>query len=840
MRKISFKKIIITAIVLALFSFSESIYAEENTPVESDIFVERVEGISNDFIRGVDISSVRSLEKSGVEFYNQQGVQQDIFTTFSEVGINYIRVRVWNDPFDSSSRSYGGGVNDVETATEIGKRATQNGMKLLVDFHYSDFWADPAKQKAPKEWMNKTLAEKEKAVYDFTYETLKKMSDEGIDIGMVQIGNETNNGIAGETTWENMSALFNAGSQAVREFNSNIKVALHFTNPERTGNYEKIASNLEEYNVDYDIFASSYYPFWHGTLDNLTTVLSKIAEDYDKEVIVAETSYAYTAKDGDGHQNTVPNDGQTIDYPLSVQGQAHSLRDVIQSVVNVGEKGIGVFYWEAAWLPVGPPENVVDNQILWEKYGSGWASSFASEYDPEDAGQWFGGSAVDNQALFDFNGYPLSSLNTFKYVYTGAIAEIKVEEIRPVNLEFIKGETIELPDTVTVIYNNSQEGTESVVWNPQDLKDMLTGEIGTYLIRGKLVDGKDITANVKIMAVNQVVNPSFEESDRSMWEIIYPSDQKEHANFQENASDAYTGQYAVHFYSENQIDFKLQQTLYNLESGVYKVQANIQGGDANESEMYLYAETADDKTRTHTQVDGWANWKNPEIAEVTVTNGILTVGMSVTASPGAWGSIDDFQVYRIRDLESDESGSPVTTPSEPETDVPDSEEEDVQESEPLNENEVVDDIKFLSAPVIESIRDGDTLIRGEGEEKTTTVVALVDNAVIGRKEINGSFEMRLERPVKEGEIIEFYVMSESDLQSESVLVTVLPILADSIDAEEENDLSSEKIIKNESELEMKSNRILPQTGTTKSWTYVVGIAILSLSFFLIFKVQKAR
>src|SRR5690625_7970084 len=120
------------------------------------------------------------------------------------------------------------------------------------------------------------LDEKKNALYEITRDSLQEMRDQGIDIGMVQIGNETNNGIAGEEGWANMSALFNAGSEAVRDIDPNILVALHFTNPERSGSYNSIAENLKTNNVDYDVFASSYYPFWHGTLDNLTNVLKKI------------------------------------------------------------------------------------------------------------------------------------------------------------------------------------------------------------------------------------------------------------------------------------------------------------------------------------------------------------------------------------------------------------------------------------------------------------------------------------------------------------------------------------------------------------------------------------
>ena len=169
-------------------------------PVKADIFVERVTGMRDGFIKGVDLSSIPSLEESGVKFYTSTGEEKDVFQQFADGGANYVRVRVWNDPYDANGNGYGGGNNDVNKAAQIGKRAKDAGMKLLVDFHLSDFWTDPGKQQAPKAWKNMTISEKEQAVYAYVKQSLKTISDAGADIGMVQIGNETNNGVCGETT----------------------------------------------------------------------------------------------------------------------------------------------------------------------------------------------------------------------------------------------------------------------------------------------------------------------------------------------------------------------------------------------------------------------------------------------------------------------------------------------------------------------------------------------------------------------------------------------------------------------------------------------------------------
>ena len=179
---------------------------------------------------------------------------------------------------------------------------------------------------------------------------------------------------------------------------------------------KEYAKQLALYEVDYDVFASSYYPFWHGTLDNLASVLTSISETYGKKTLIAETSYAYTEKDTDFFHNTV-GEGSDVarPYPFTVKGQADSVRDLTDTAVNQIKDCLGICYWEGAWISVGT-KSYEDNKKLWEKYGSGWASRFAAVYDPEDAGKYWGGTAVDNQALFDEKGHPLPSLKVFSLI----------------------------------------------------------------------------------------------------------------------------------------------------------------------------------------------------------------------------------------------------------------------------------------------------------------------------------------------------------------------------------------------------------------------------------------
>src|SRR5215207_4979297 len=302
---------------------------EEPGPVEAGIFVEKVDGLAPDFVNGVDVSTVLSLEESGVVFRDASGTASDLFTVLAEGGVNTVRVRVWNDPFDAEGHGYGGGNVDVARAVEIGSRATTAGLSVLVDFHYSDFWADPARQLVPKAWQDLGPAETVDALHDFTVESLQAFENAGVAVSMVQVGNETNNAIAGYTRAgreidAQFAALLSAGTSAVREVLPDALVAVHFTNPETSGRYATYAAGLAQFGVDYDVFASSYYPYWHGSTENLTSVLSDIATTYGKQVMVAETSWARTLEDGDGHPNVIGAGTITDTTPRACRARRHS------------------------------------------------------------------------------------------------------------------------------------------------------------------------------------------------------------------------------------------------------------------------------------------------------------------------------------------------------------------------------------------------------------------------------------------------------------------------------------------------------------------------------------
>ena len=618
-------------------------------PEESTIFVEPVDGISDDFYRGMDASAVLALENSGVKYYNFDGEKQDVFMTLAQAGVNYIRLRVWNDPYDENGNGYGGGNNDVATAIALGQRATKYGMKVCIDFHYSDFWADPKKQFVPKAWEGMDIEEKSDALYNFTLESLTQLLDAGVDVGMVQIGNEINNGMSGETDVANVRKLLTAGSKAVREAAVNsgkeILVAVHYTNIDDMKKLDTLLTGLQVKEIDYDIVGLSFYPYWHGTMDDLKNAITHIRNTYGKKVYVAENAYCYTAEDGDGSANSVEGtDDLAEGYSASVQGQANEVRDVCAAASEAGAEG--VFYWEGTWIPVGPAD--ADNSDLWEKYGSGWASSYASGYDPKDAGQYYGGCSWDNQAMFDFTGHPLASLNVFKYLKYGATAPLAVDSIPEVTVACNIGTDPELPDTVSVIYNDRSEAQVPVIWNTDDVAAIDTKNGGNFTVSGTLEDGTEVTAAVTVDRINYVQNPSFEDSDTSMWTINY-SGETDPTDYQVKAADAHSGEVAFHFWSGSaDMDFSIEQSFTDLEPGTYELSAFSQGGDlSDDASMELYAMVDGKELTAPFKLTTYADWQNPTVSEIKVTDGSLTIGVRYKCNVNSWGTLDDVTLYKI-------------------------------------------------------------------------------------------------------------------------------------------------------------------------------------------------
>ena len=364
------------------------------------------------FIKGMDLSTLLELERLGAKYFDG-GIERDVLDIMKDYDVDTIRLRIWNDPRGTSGESYGAGENDVPTTLEIAKRATEKGFGVLLNFHYSDFWTDPGKQIKPKAWAHMDAQRLTQAVYDFTRETLELFLREGVRVTMVQVGNELSNGLlwpegrldvdAGICEYDNIAAFVSAGIRAVREVKAEIPIMIHLDNGGNNELYRRWFDHYVERGEDFDLIGLSYYPFWHGNMDQLIANMNDIASRYQKDLVIAEVSMGFTMESYQSYEKladherkgyaTKPSLVEKIEFPMTKEGQCDFMKTLLQRMETVTDhRARGFFWWEPAWIPVA---------------GSGWATPASLEYmnDPGPCGnEWA------NQALFDYDGNVLPTL----------------------------------------------------------------------------------------------------------------------------------------------------------------------------------------------------------------------------------------------------------------------------------------------------------------------------------------------------------------------------------------------------------------------------------------------
>jgi arabinogalactan endo-1,4-beta-galactosidase len=336
-------------------------------------------------IKGGDVSTLAKNEAFGGVYRDSAGNLRDPLQLLRDNGMNYARLKVWVNPPD--------GFNNRARVLEMAQRIKGLGLGLIVDFHYSDSWADPGQQTKPAAWQNLSFNQLRDAVYNHTFDVLSGLAAQGTPADIVQVGNEIRNGMLwpdGSTdNWNNLAQLLIAGADAVNDVNSSTQVMLHLDQGGDNGAFRSWFDNATNRGVPFDIIGASYYCYWHGSLADLRNNLNDVAARYGRPVMVMETAYGFTMENDDSTGNIF---NQThVDrcgYPATPAGQVQQLRDVFQVVSQVPNgRGLGVFYWEPTWTAVP---------------GSGW--------DPTDPNS---GNAWENQALFDYQDRPLPAISVF-------------------------------------------------------------------------------------------------------------------------------------------------------------------------------------------------------------------------------------------------------------------------------------------------------------------------------------------------------------------------------------------------------------------------------------------
>lgn len=363
-----------------------------------------------DFIKGADISTLLEAEQHGAKFYNQNGQQQDAIAILKANGVNTVRLRLWVDPQDADGNTYGGGSNNLENTIALAKRVKAQGLKLLLDFHYSDFWTDPGKQFKPKAWEKMDYPQLKTAIHDYTRDTIARFKKEGVLPDMVQIGNEINGGMLwpegkswgqGGGEFDRLAGLLTAAIGGLKENltdGEQVKVMLHLAEGTKNDTFRWWFDEITRRNVPFDIIGLSMYTYWNGPISALKANMDDISKRYNKDVIVVEAAYGYTLDNCDNAENSFQaKEEKDGGYPGTVQGQYDYIHDLMQAVIDVpDQRGKGIFYWEPTWIAVP---------------GTTWATKAGMKYIHDE---WKEGNARENQALFDCQGKVLPSITVFK------------------------------------------------------------------------------------------------------------------------------------------------------------------------------------------------------------------------------------------------------------------------------------------------------------------------------------------------------------------------------------------------------------------------------------------
>jgi arabinogalactan endo-1,4-beta-galactosidase len=334
-------------------------------------------------ILGADISSLQRALGLGAKYYYENQIEGDPVQILMDHGVNTIRLRVWVNPPH--------GENNQNKVVEFASAIKAKGLKLLMDFHYSDTWADPAHQVKPAAWVGYNFSQLQKALYEHTLDVCSNLKTAGASPEMVQVGNEINPGLLlpdGSTSnWDNLSTLLKQGYQAVKTCLPSTQVMVHIANAGDKAGALTWFDNAQSYGVQWDIIGLSYYSYWHGTVDSMEETVKTVKSRYGKPVIIVETAYPFTFEGNDDEMNIIhPKCNLPLDYPVTPAGQAGNLAAVMNGARAAG--AVGVFYWEPTWTTV---------------MGNGW-----DPFNPDSGNQW------ENQALFDFNGKALPAMNEFK------------------------------------------------------------------------------------------------------------------------------------------------------------------------------------------------------------------------------------------------------------------------------------------------------------------------------------------------------------------------------------------------------------------------------------------
>ena len=568
-----------------------------------------------DFYKGMDLSFVPEYLDNGLVTYDLDGTPLPPLALAKKYGVNSIRLRIWHSPERiPESRGY----CSLSHTLAMAKQIKEYGLHFLLDFHYSDYWADPAQQRKPKDWENYSFEELKEAVFHYTKDTLAALKRENALPDMVQIGNEIRSGFLfpdGEVPhYSQMVELINAGIDGAREIGgNNLQIMIHLDQGGRYFYLKEWLDNVFDNGIrDFDVLGLSYYPFWHGTFTDLKETMSQLIERYHKPIILAETAHAWRLSQKgfiDKAQEKIAG------IPATPQGQKKVLDLVMNITASLPHKmGMGIYYWEPFCLP--------------KEGEGGWA---------------------ENMGLLDPNGRVMEGIESFLFTREKSCPQKIAKIYEPHDIEVLIGENYQLPVTLNALYYDGSIRALPVYWTDSDISCSWTQQAGTKIFNGKIKDWEQsvtikVIAAKKIDSAKNLLTDTNWEQGLTCWNIEKSKDtlSQIHPDFVEPFPAPPIN--ALRIESVKNFHFSLSQELTRCEKGNYLLTAEYLGTDTTNVDIRLYLE--DEHQRKEIIIHPTEHeWQTFSVLLEKQSKGFLRAGLQITAPP-VYGMVRKFTLIK--------------------------------------------------------------------------------------------------------------------------------------------------------------------------------------------------
>lgn len=567
------------------------------------------------FYKGMDISFLPQCEAEGMQTKDLDGTVMDPFELVQKYGVNAIRLRIWHTP---ENIEHSGGYCNLEHTIAMAKRIKEHDMAFMLDFHYSDFWADPGHQIKPKAWQSLRFEELQTAVFEYTKDTLLELKKQGVMPDVVQIGNEIRCGLMfpdGELpNYEQMVKLVNAGIDGAKAVGDpNLKIMIHL---DQGGRYfylkEWFENSFRNGLKDFDVIGLSYYPFWHGTYTDLKETMEYLIQDYHKPIMIVETAHAWRKCEG-GFIDEIQE--KIAGFPANPQGQRQVLELVSSILASLPEHmGQGIFYWEPLCVPGDD--------------GGGWAS---------------------NMGILDEEGKAMEAIKAFTFDCEQVEKDKWVKIYDPQTVVVQAGQTVALPAEVSVLLADGSIRKEKVTWQEGD--SISCTEIGSVTAHGYVGEEQcpvqmEIRTEKKLeKSANLVEDPNWNEG-MARWQIQSSGDEVIAQLFPEFV-DPYPAPplNALRVECARHFSFQISQQAAVAETGQYCLQVEFQGTDTTGVDVRLFVRYGEEEKELviHPTEHGFELCR---IENLKLEKGTVTVGVRIDAPP-MYGMMRRISLVRI-------------------------------------------------------------------------------------------------------------------------------------------------------------------------------------------------